>query len=199
MNLKPTGLLQGTFFRIDVFWAFWKLFCGNCLHFVLLKLLFEYSHFLPLNPQQEEVIVRFVKWVYQQSIFHFMCVHTKMYSCEFFPLGWNVLFRSDNKNTRWRKFCFAPRSERNIWKRAGGRERDKECVRGDLSVLGFMDVFFFFHRISHSLLRWIIAPLSQQSWISKRMATYHMVTKENVLLRKKQKKWCADVCRGSVC
>lgn len=80
-----------------------------------------------------------VKWVSQQSIFHFMCVHTKMYPSKFFPLGWNVLFRSDNKNIRWRKFCFAPKSERNIWKSAGGRE----CVRGDLSVLSFMDFFFF--------------------------------------------------------
>ena len=80
------------------------------------------------------------------------------YSRKFFPLVWNVHFRSDNKNTRWRRFRFAPAtSERNIWKRAGGSEggtegdteggehkEDKGCVRGDLSVLSFMGFFFFF-------------------------------------------------------
>lgn len=98
-------------------------------------------------------------------------------------LRWNVLFLLDNKNIKWRKICFAPASERNIWQRAGVRERDSEgesarkteCVRGDLSVLGFMD--FFFQSVNFAC--WDGSSLCSVSGVEFQSATYHMVTKYN--------------------
>lgn len=73
--------------------------------------------------------------------------------------------------------------EGNIWQRAGGMHRGgggrggverktKECVRGDLSVLGFMAVFF---QTACAFWSWITAALSQQAQISKRRATCHKI------------------------
>lgn len=70
-------------------------------------------------------------------------------------------FFISGQNVKWRKFCFDP--ERNIWRRAGGKERGAEgesarktkaCVRGDLSVVRFMDsssfFFFFLESANHA-------------------------------------------------
>lgn len=62
--------------------------------------------------------------------------------------------------------------------RGGECKKTKACVRGDLSVVRFMDsslsLFFWSLRITHSMLRGMIALLRQQSWISKWICTFHM-------------------------
>lgn len=103
-----SSIVAGHIVRIDGLWDFWKL-----------------------NPwYRKKWACKLLSEFPSKVFFHFMCVHTKMYSSAFLPLGWNVLFRSGNKNIRWRKFCFAPKSERNIWKGAVERETQRGRGRG---------------------------------------------------------------------
>lgn len=82
-----------------------------------------------------------------------MCVHTNMYSSKFFPLGLECSLSIRQQKHKMKEILFCS----NVWEkhleeswwegvrcRVGECEEDKECVRGDLSVLDFMDFFFFF-------------------------------------------------------
>lgn len=53
-----------------------------------------------------------------------------------------------------------------------GERKTKECVRGDLSVLGFRAVFF---QAACAFWPWITAMLSQWAQISKHRATCHKI------------------------
>lgn len=60
--------------------------------------------------------------------------------------------------------------------RRRGRERkeDKGCVRDDLSVLGFMDFFFFFSVCEFCTAYWDGSSLCSVSGVEFQSSTYHM-------------------------
>lgn len=72
--------------------------------------------------------------------------------------------------------------ERRETHQGGECEKDKEWVRGDLSVVGCVLFFFFIVWILPSLQRWIVALIIQQCWILRSMATSRMATKTNNVL-----------------